>query len=77
MGFFTANELAKAKIKEDPELLYSDCKKCKLNDDKENVKLEVSGFGKKKILLVGEYPTSEEVLYGNAFIGEDGFIITK
>jgi len=77
MGFFTDSELKKNKIEVDPDMLISNCKKCKINPDKLRTKVDISGEGKKKILIVGGCPTSEEDLYGNAFIGEEGFFLAK
>ncbi len=73
MGFFTQSQLnKKSKVKVDVDLLESDCLSCGLYKHSEHPKIEVSGEGKKKILIVGEYSNDEEDRYGVALAGDTG-----
>lgn len=65
MGFFTRNELAKtAKIVISVDQLRPDCLKCGLYKKCSSPKMEVFGEGKKKILVIGEFPTTMDDEYG-------------
>jgi uracil-DNA glycosylase family 4 len=78
MSLFTKSEIKKtASIKKDPNLLASDCMNCGLYKKTNNPKIEVSGEGKKGILIVGGSTTDKDDDYGTAFAGEDGERLSK
>lgn len=73
MGFFTAGQLeTSSKVEVDVDLLESDCLGCGLYKDSMHPRIEVTGEGKKGILIIGESSTDEEDQYGVAFSGDDG-----
>ena len=56
--FFTKSELAKqAKEEIDIDRLQSHCGQCKLNLKVKSPKMEYTGDGKKKILVIGQFPS--------------------
>lgn len=78
MGFFTTSELSKkAKKKVSVDSLEPDCLKCLLYKQCNSPKMQYSGEGRKKILIVGEFPTLSEDEYGIQFVGEAGEILKK
>lgn len=73
MGFFSASELKQvSKVKVDTSSLKSDCLQCGLYKDCDSPKMKYSGKGKKGILIIGEFSSSEEDLYGKPLVGENG-----
>ncbi len=74
MDLFNTAELNDAKIKVNPNHLQPNCKKCDLN---KAPKIEVSGEGKKEILVIGESTLNEEMTYGSAFVDDTGFLLNK
>jgi uracil-DNA glycosylase family 4 len=68
-GFFTKKQLsrAKEKVAGDPR-----CMSCGLMDQCNSPQMEVSGRGRKKILIIGEAPGSTEDKYGKPFLGQAG-----
>jgi len=78
MSLFSKAELKKVTtIKKDISELKSDCLNCGLYQKSDNPKIEVSGEGKKKILIIGEHTSHEDEMYGTAFSGEDGELLEK
>jgi uracil-DNA glycosylase family 4 len=78
MSLFTKSEIKKvASIKKDPNLLTSDCMNCGLYKKKIHPKIEISGEGKKGILIIGETITEEDETYGISFAGEEGERLSK
>jgi len=77
MGFFTAAELQQTKIDVDVDQLEPNCNKCKLDKNSQHPKIEISGEGKRKILIIGEFSSEDEDAYGNAFVGETAFFFKK
>jgi len=78
MGFFSAGELAKnTTIRVDPSQMEADCVSCGLYKNCQSPKMTVSGEGKKKILIIGEFPTSTEDEYGVQFVGESGEVLKE
>lgn len=65
-GFFSKTEVGSSK---------SDCKKCKLYKGCKSPKMEETGKGRKKILIIGEAPGKQEDLKGIQFVGEAGQIL--
>jgi len=56
--------------------MVSDCDKCELRSKCNQV---IAGHGPEdaKLMVVGEYPGSEEDLLGEPFVGRDGLLISK
>ena len=78
MGFFTSGELErKAKVTVDVDQLQPDCLNCKLYKNCITPKMKSNGEGRKKILIVGEFPTSMDDSYGVPFAGESGDILRE
>jgi len=76
MGFFTTSELNKqAQIIVDINQLESQCTKCGLYKKSDHPKIDISGEGRKKILIIGEFSSETEDMYGTAFSGESGSIL--
>jgi len=77
-GFFTSSDLQrKFKVEVDPENLQSDCDKCGLDKNCLHPKIGVSGEGKKKILIIGEFPSLKDDRYGVHYVGEAGDLLKK
>jgi len=76
-AFFSASELQQTKIEVDIDQLEPDCNKCKLDKNSSHPKIGISGEGKRKILIIGEFSSEEEDAYGNAFVGETAFFLKK
>lgn len=73
MGFFSTKELSQVAKEFIPvERLEPTCFQCGLPKDCVSPKMELSGEGRKKILILGEYPTETEDEYGVQFVGESG-----
>jgi len=74
--FFSSSELDKStSIFVDPSQLEPDCLKCGLYKNCESPKMKMSGLGNKKILIIGDFPKSEEDNYGTHFSQESGFLL--
>ncbi len=72
-GFFKPSEIASTK----PLKLIAECDKCGLWRGCTSPKMEVSGRGKRKILVVGEAPGRDEDLQGKAFVGPSGQLLQE
>lgn len=73
MGFFSQSELSKkAKVEIDTQILESECSKCNLYKDCRTKKLCLSGKGRKKILVLGDWPSETDDMNGIHFSGETG-----
>ena len=73
MGFFTNTELIKnSKVEVDIDQLVPNCTLCGLYKQCNSPKMEYSGEGRKKILVIGECPGKNEDDYGIQFIGDSG-----
>ncbi len=73
MGFFTAGEISKkAKIKVNPEQLQAVCLKCQLYKQCNSPKIKLSGEGRKKILIISEFPSYVDDNYNSILIGDEG-----
>ena len=68
-GFFSGSEVAASKP---PPSRYPQCGTCGLLKTCNSPKMEVHGDGKKRILVVGEAPGSEEDKQGIPFVGKPG-----
>lgn len=79
MGFFTQSELKeKSQIKVDPNQLKSKCLDCGLYKNKQkHPQIEITGEGKKGILIIGDQTTEEDDLFGVAFAGDEGDFLTR
>ena len=70
MGFFTVGELnKKAKKIIDVTQLETECGKCKLYTSCMSPKIKISGEGRKKILVISEFPSEDDDQYGVALSG--------
>lgn len=78
-GFFTQSELVKKTEKKvDIEQLTPDCGKCGLyKHGCLHPKMDVTGEGSKKILIIGEAPRHEEDEFGIHLVGENGDFLKK
>ncbi len=73
IGFFTSGELTKkTEITVDVDQLQPDCLKCKLYKNCNSPKMKRTGEGKKKILIIGEFPSSIDDSYGVPFSDTGG-----
>jgi uracil-DNA glycosylase family 4 len=73
MGFFTPSQLKKqSAVKVDIDQLESNCLGCGLYKHSSHPKIKVSGEGRKRILIIGEYSTDSDDQYGTAFAGDEG-----
>ena len=76
MAFFTAGELhKKTSITVDADSLQPHCLKCGLHKNCSTPKMDVSGEGRKKILIIGEVPGREDDEYGIHLVGEPGDLL--
>jgi len=75
-GFFETNDIAitrgDEKIKTTSKRKEVSCAFCGLHNSCKNPKMPYSGKGNLKILIVGEYPTSNEDEKGTQFTGDSG-----
>lgn len=78
-GFFETNDIAitrgDEKIKTTSKRKEVNCASCGLHNSCKNPKMEYSGKGNLKILIVGEYPTSHEDIKGTHFTGDSGDLL--
>ena len=78
MSFFTNAELAqKAAIKINVDQLEAKCMECGLHKKCRTPKMEYSGEGKKKILIIGEFPSTTDDQYGVHFAGDSGKVLSE
>ena len=78
MGFFSNSELNKiSSVKVDIENLESNCHQCNLFKNCKHPKIEVSGEGRKGILIIGDSSTETEDEFGVAFVGESGELLQQ
>jgi DNA polymerase-1 len=78
MSLFSKSEIRKVTtIKKDISELKSDCLNCGLYKNQTQPKIEYSGQGKKKILIIGEVITHDDELFGIPFSGEEGDRLSK
>jgi uracil-DNA glycosylase family 4 len=76
MAFFSQGELAKvAKKTIKVDQLEPDCFTCGLNKTCSSPKIKVSGEGRKKILVISEFPTEDDDDYGSALTEEPGELL--
>lgn len=72
-GFFSKAQVqSKA-----PSYRVPRCGSCKLYKGCQSPKMPISGYGEKKILLVGEAPGKNEDQQGRQFVGESGEVLRK
>ena len=73
MGFFSQGELQKtAKVELDLDSLQSACGKCNLYKDCRTKKMSVSGKGRKKIMILGDWPSQTDDINAIHFSGDSG-----
>ncbi|MCP4373936.1 MAG: hypothetical protein GY797_38405 [Deltaproteobacteria bacterium] len=73
MGFFTKSQLQKrSEVKVDINDLESDCLSCGLFKASIHPKMEVSGQGRKGILIIGEFSSDEDDEMNQHFYGDRG-----
>ncbi|MDP8268190.1 MAG: DNA polymerase [Candidatus Tenebribacter davisii] len=76
MGFFTQGEIIKSASKViDVYQLEPECGKCKLQSTCMNPKIKFTGEGRKGILIISDYPSEEEDLYGASLMGDPGKLL--
>ena len=76
MGFFTTSEVNKlASVSLDVDQLKAECGKCGRFEHCTHKKMDYSGEGRKKILIIGSNPTETDDEYGIHFAGETGDIL--
>lgn len=73
-GFFQKSQLTQSKA---PIPLLPRCGECGLFKNCNSPKMEVSGKGKRKILLIGEAPGIQEDKRGKQFVGETGQFLER
>ena len=73
-GFFPASMLLESKV---PASLIPKCGACGLFKSCKTPKMEVTGSGKRKILVVGEAPSKTDDSRGRQFSGESGEYLSK
>lgn len=72
-GFFSQAEIAtQAKQEVNVDTLRSHCAKCKLNKNCKTPKMEISGTGRKEILIIGDTPSDTDDNNAIQFSGESG-----
>ena len=73
MSFFSQGELQKtAKVELDIGILQPACGKCQLYKDCRTKKMDVSGKGEKKILILGDWPSEKDDMNAIHFSGDSG-----
>lgn len=78
MQFFTPQELQTvAKKIIDKKELMPECNKCKLNKGCKHPKIDISGKGGKKILVIADTPSAYEDIYGTALSGIGGSFLKR
>ena len=76
MAFFSQGELSKVATKViDIDNLVPDCFKCKLDKGCISAKIGVSGEGRKGILVISEFPSEEDDIYGTALSDDAGKLL--
>ena len=77
-GFFSKAEIAvQAKQEVDVDQLRSHCAKCKLDKNCKTPRMEVSGSGKKQILIIGDSPSSADDNNAIQFSSDSGNYLTE
>lgn len=74
-GFFDREEEKKLSVNKSPKILT--CEDCKLYKNCISPKMEPSGKGKKKILVIGESPGEKEDIQGTQLVGKTGQLFRK
>ncbi len=78
MGFYSPTELKKkSKVKVDLDQMESKCHECGLSKRCSHPKLDFHGKGKKGILIVGEFSSAEDDMYGVPLSGDGGELLKK
>jgi DNA polymerase-1 len=70
-GFFPSDDFTKLRVDSSP------CSLCKLFKGCDSPKMQPSGEGRKKILVIGEEPGEEEDKQGIQFVGETGRFLRR
>lgn len=73
-GFFAGSKLDQSKA---PVSLIPKCGACGLSKLCQSPKMEPTGKGKRKVLIVGEAPGAEEDKQGVQFVGESGKVLRR
>ena len=76
MGFFTEGEVAKTAVRVlSADELKGECDKCQHCNNSKHPKMEYTGQGQKKILIVSDYPSITDDISGSYLRGETGSIL--
>ena len=74
MGFFNGVFQHTSKP---PQARVAQCGACKLYQTCQSPKMSVKGKGRRKLLLIGEFPSKQEDQQNGSFLGEAGSILLK